>query len=283
MPVLRTRPRSGRKRILDILNGHDVVFGRSVALSIQVLILISATSFAISTLPDLSPRLLVVLLWFERAAVTLFALEYALRLFAAPNRLRYVVSFWGIIDLLAWAPSLLMSVGAASAFRMLRLVQVLRILKIIRYSRALRRLGLAFKSVKEELTIFLFVAVFLVYLSSVGIYFFENPAQPDVFTSIPHSFWWAMVTLTTVGYGDIVPITMGGRMFTTIILFLGMGVFAVPAGVIASALIGRDINVIERDIEEIETAIEESLDKQQPSRKDAAKSQTITRKKGDSA
>ena len=282
MPVLRTRPRKGRRRILDILNGSDIVFGRSVALSMQVLILAVAITFAVSTLPQLSPALRTTLTWVEHIAVTLFALEYVLRLYAAPRRLRYALSFWGIIDLLAWAPALLTSIDAASALRVLRLVQMLRLLKIIRYSRALLRLGRAFKAVREELTVFLFVAIFLLYIASVGIYFFENPAQPDVFSSIPHSFWWAIVTLSTVGYGDIVPLTTGGRLFTSLIMVLGMGVFAVPAGVIASALIGRDITIIERDIEEIEQVIEESLDKKPPSRKDAAKPKSTAQKQGDS-
>jgi len=282
MPVLRTRPRKGRHRILDILNGSDIVFGRSVALSMQVLILAVAITFAVSTLPQLSPALRTTLTWVEHIVVTLFAMEYVLRLYAAPRRLRYALSFWGIIDLLAWAPALLTSIDAASALRVLRLVQMLRLLKIIRYSRALLRLGRAFKAVREELTVFLFVAIFLLYIASVGIYFFENPAQPDVFSSIPHSFWWAIVTLSTVGYGDIVPLTTGGRLFTSLIMVLGMGVFAVPAGVIASALIGRDITIIERDIEEIEQVIEESLDKKPPSRKDAAKPKSTAQKQGDS-
>jgi len=206
------------------------------------LIILSAVAFAVSTVPDLNPTLLRGLELFEIFVVLAFFLEYCLRLFAAKYRLKYALSFWGIIDLLAWAPAVLFSAGGTTTVRILRLIQVVRLLKILRYSRALSRLGVAFKEVREELIVFLVVAVFLLYLSSVGIYFFEHVAQPDVFTSIPSSFWWAMVTLTTVGYGDIVPVTLGGRFFTTVILFLGMGVFAVPAGVIASALIGQEID-----------------------------------------
>ena len=78
--------------------------------------------------------------------------------------------------------------------------------------------------------------MFLLFLSSVGIYYFENPAQPEVFQSIFHSMWWAVATLTTVGYGDIYPITVGGKMFTAIMLFIGLGIVAVPTGLISSAL-----------------------------------------------
>jgi voltage-gated potassium channel len=90
--------------------------------------------------------------------------------------------------------------------------------------------------VKEELTLFLAVASMLVFLSAVGIYHFENEAQPKIFSSVPHSLWWAIVTLTTVGYGDAVPITAFGRIFTFFVLLVGLGVIAVPSGLFASAL-----------------------------------------------
>lgn len=249
MPVVRSAPRTGRARILDVLDGADPKAGRSVAFVIHALIILSAIAFAVATIPDLSPALRRALNGFEIAVIALFGAEYALRLFAAPNRLRYALSFWGIVDLLAWAPAVLFAVGGSATIRLLRMVQLMRLLKILRYSRALERLGLAFRQVREELIVFLILALFMLYLASVGIYVFEHEAQPDLFTSIPASFWWAIVTLTTVGYGDIVPVTTGGRVFTTIILFLGMGVFAVPAGVIASALIGQEI---EEKVSELE-------------------------------
>ena len=89
---------------------------------------------------------------------------------------------------------------------------------------------------KEELIIFSAVTLMLLYLSAVGIYHFEHAAQPENFKSIFDSLWWAVATLTTVGYGDVYPITLGGRMFTFVILMLGLGVVAVPTGIIASAL-----------------------------------------------
>lgn len=241
MPVVRTEPRTGRVRILDVLNGADPVAGRTIAFAMHALIILSAIAFAVSTVPDLNPGFLRLLEVFELFVVLAFFIEYSLRLYAAKARLKYALSFWGIVDLLAWAPAVFFAMSGSTTVRILRLIQVARLLKILRYSRALSRLGVAFREVREELIVFLVVAVFLLYLSSVGIYFFEHTAQPDMFSSIPASFWWAMVTLTTVGYGDIVPVTLGGRFFTTVILFLGMGVFAVPAGVIASALIGQEI------------------------------------------
>ena len=94
----------------------------------------------------------------------------------------------------------------------------------------------AFLSIKEELVLFGVTALIILYLSSVGIYYFENPAQPEVFSSVFSSMWWAVITLTTVGYGDVYPVTVGGRIFTTLILMVGLGVVAVPTGLFASAL-----------------------------------------------
>ena len=98
------------------------------------------------------------------------------------------------------------------------------------------RFALAARMVREEIILFLVVAFIVLYLTSAGIYFFENEAQPEAFASIFHSFWWAIVTLTTVGYGDIYPITIGGKVFTFFVLIVGVGVITIPAGLVASAL-----------------------------------------------
>ena len=89
---------------------------------------------------------------------------------------------------------------------------------------------------REELILFGFVAAIMLYLSAVGIYYFENSAQPEQFKSVFHSLWWAVTTLTTVGYGDMYPITVGGKLFTFCVLIIGLGIVAVPTGLIASAL-----------------------------------------------
>jgi voltage-gated potassium channel len=118
---------------------------------------------------------------------------------------------------------------------MLRFVRLLRILKLTRYNRAARRLKNAFYIVREELTLFVGLTLILLYLAAVGIYHFEHEAQPDTFGSVFESLWWAVATLTTVGYGDVFPITIGGRIFTYVLLILGIGVISVPAGLIAAA------------------------------------------------
>ena len=100
----------------------------------------------------------------------------------------------------------------------------------------MQRFHIAFGIVREEVVLFICFALFLLYLSALGIYHFEHQAQPEVFASVIHSLWWAVATLTTVGYGDIYPVTVGGKIFTFFILIIGMGIVAVPAGLVASAL-----------------------------------------------
>jgi voltage-gated potassium channel len=120
--------------------------------------------------------------------------------------------------------------------RAFRIFRVFRAFKLIRYNAALNRFQIAYRIVKEELMLFMMVILILLFIVSAGIYFFENQAQPEVFKSIFHSSWWSIVTLTTVGYGDVYPITLGGKIFTFFVLIIGVGVVTVPAGLVATAL-----------------------------------------------
>ena len=113
---------------------------------------------------------------------------------------------------------------------------MIRVFKIFRYSQTIQRFKNAFVSIKEELLLFMIATVFLLFISAVGIYYFEKGAQPETFRSIFHSLWWAATTLTTVGFGDMYPVTVGGKVFTFFILIIGLGVIAVPTGLLASAL-----------------------------------------------
>ncbi|WP_108659699.1 ion transporter [Acuticoccus kandeliae] len=225
-----------RHRILALLDGHDPVHGRAVAFAIQGLIIVSVISIAVESLPSIPPGFRRILRIEEWIVVTIFAVEYGLRIYASPRPLRYVFSFFGIIDLLAIAPTLLTMGLDMRSLRALRIVRVLRLLKLMRYVRAFERLGRAFRRIAAELVVFAAVALIVLYLCATGIYFFEHEAQPEAFASIPHAMWWAVVTLTTVGYGDVYPITAGGRIFTGFILMMALGIIAVPTGLIATAL-----------------------------------------------
>lgn len=222
--------------IKAIVERNDMAAGRNFDFFIQSLILLSIVTFSVETLPDLSRETRTLLGNIETAIVILFTLEYLLRLYLADKKFRYIFSFYGLIDLAAILPFYLTSGVDLRSLRVFRLLRLFRLLKLLRYNRAIRRFSRAFVMIREELVLFGIVTVMLLYLAAVGIYYFENETQPEAFKSIFHSLWWAVATLTTVGYGDIYPVTLGGRVFTFIILMLGLGIVAVPGGLLASAL-----------------------------------------------
>ena len=203
---------------------------------VQLLIILSLISFALETLPNLSEFHRSILKTFELCTVIVFTIEYLLRLFLSLPRGSYALSFFGLIDLVAILPFYIASGIDLSSVRAFRLLRLFRLLKLARYSSAMQRYNRAFMIAKEELILFGVTAMIMFYLASVGIYHFEHQAQPQVFTSVFHSFWWAVATLTTVGYGDIYPVTVGGKIFTFIVLMVGLGFVAVPTGLFASAL-----------------------------------------------
>ena len=220
----------------DIIERTDHRAGRLFDLFIQALIVLSLVSFSVDTLPNLSASTRQTLRAIEVGTVAIFTVEYLLRIAVADRRLGYIFSFFGLIDLLAILPFYITSEVDLRAVRAFRLLRLLRALKLVRYSQAIQRFHRAFQIAREEIVLFFGVACILMFLAGVGIYYFENPAQPEAFSSVFHSLWWALTTLTTVGYGDIYPITVGGRIFTFFVLMIGLGVVAVPAGVVASAL-----------------------------------------------
>jgi voltage-gated potassium channel len=223
-------------KLKTIIEDNDTAAGRAFDISIQILIGLSLTAFSIETLPNLSPRIIIWLERFELVSVIIFSLEYILRIVVADNRTKFIFSFYGLIDFIAIFPFYITSGIDLRAVRVFRLMRILRAFKIIRYNRAMRRYADAFGAIKEELYIFLIATLFLLFVSSVGIYYFENPAQPSHFSSVFQCMWWSLATLTTVGYGDVYPITVGGKIFTFFILMAGLGIIAVPTALIASAL-----------------------------------------------
>ncbi|WP_341863877.1 ion transporter [Gymnodinialimonas sp. 57CJ19] len=225
-----------RSDIIEILDGTHPRLGRVVALAIYGLICLSAVVIALETMPDLSPRVNAVLVAAEILILTVFVIEYALRLSCSEKPLKYAFSFWGIVDFLAIVPALVFLLPDFATIRAIRLLRILRLLKLFKANRALDRIARALDQAKTEFAIFFFIACVALYLASVGIYHFEHEAQPDGFSSIPESLWWAIATFTTVGYGDVYPITVGGRIFTGIIMLIGIGIIAVPAGLVTAAL-----------------------------------------------
>ncbi|MGK0308332.1 MAG: voltage-gated potassium channel [Urechidicola sp.] len=225
-----------KEKIRIIIEDNTSPKGKIFDCFIQILILLSLVAFTIETLPNNSIYTIDVLNAFELICVIIFTIEYLLRIFVSKKPFRYIFSFYGVIDFLAIFPFYLRGAYDLRALRAFRIFRIFRALKLIRYNKALNRFHIAAKIVKEEMILFFIVTAIFIFLASAGIYFFENKAQPELFSSVIHSGWWAIATLTTVGYGDVYPITMGGKIFTFFILLIGVGVVTVPAGLVASAL-----------------------------------------------
>jgi len=235
-----------KEKLYIIVEDHESPVGKIFDYFIQILILLSLIAFAVDTLPSNSPFLEDFLNHFELFCVVIFSIEYLFRVYVAKNPFDYIFSFYGIIDFLAIIPFYLRGVVDLRFVRAFRIFRIFRVLKLIRYNKALDRFGTAANIVREEIILFLVVTLILIFLSSAGIYYFEHQAQPEVFQSVFHSAWWSIVTLTTVGYGDVYPITIGGKMFTFFVLMIGVGLVTVPAGLVATALSKA------RELEELE-------------------------------
>lgn len=184
---------------------------------------------------------------FELFSVTVFAVEYLVRVWVAnidaryqhplTGRIRYMFTPMALVDLLAILPFFLALAGFD--LRVLRVLRLMRLFKLTRYSNAMSTLGGAIKASKDELTLTVLVMGILLVISSTLIYFAEHDAQPEAFSSIPASLWWAVVTMTTIGYGDVYPVTVAGKIVAGMSAIVGIGMFALPGGIIASELISR--------------------------------------------
>ena len=182
----------------------------------------------------------------EVFSVIVFSLEYVLRVWSCTatkkyrlpvaGRLKYITSTGAIIDLLAILPFYLplFRIYDLRFIRLLRLLRFFRFFKLGRYLNASKVIGNVFKAKREELVLSFIITLFLIVIASSVMYYAEHDAQPDKFSSIPETMWWSVATLTTVGYGDEYPITGLGKLLTACISILGIGMFALPAGILAS-------------------------------------------------
>lgn len=244
-----------KKRIHFLLN-ENLWFIRAIYLLIIVNVLaLVAESYAIENV-----RLIEFLHWLEVISIGIFTIEYILRIWSADlgasgpkesmkMRLSFIFSFYGIIDLLAILPfflPLLMKLDLR-AIRILRLFRLLRIFKIGRYSKSLKLISEVLRETRTELFLTLFICFVLMIFSSTLMYYIEHDAQPTQFSDVGQSLWWSVATLTTVGYGDIYPITPMGKLLGAFIALIGIGFVALPTGIISSAFISR-INSEKKEI-----------------------------------
>lgn len=235
-----------RDIIKSIVEYNENKLSKSFAFFIQFLIILSVVTFSLETLPDLKPQTKAILNSIELFCVIVFTAEYLARIYVSDRKLKFIFSFFGLIDLFAILPFYLSFGLDLRSLRVLRMFRLFRLLKLVRYNKAMRHFAKAMMLAKEQIILFMGVTLVLIYFAAIGIYYFENEAQPEHFSSIFDSLWWSIVTLTTVGYGDVYPITVGGRIFTFFILLIGLGIVAIPTGIISSSL----TKVVEPDSED---------------------------------
>ncbi len=241
---MQSIPRHRIAEILQVSRPGDKL-SRSIDLFLILLICLNILAVIMGSVASFAANYRTELDVFELFSVYVFTLEYLLRVWSAiemPNnkyhhpifgRLRYMLTPMAIIDILAILPFYLI-LFVNIDLRFLRIFRVLRIFKLTRYSGAM---GVVINVLKEEADSFFaafFVLIILLVLTSSGIYLLEHKMQPEAFGSIPQAMWWAMATLTTVGYGDVIPITVAGKFFGSCITVIGMGMVALPAGILAS-------------------------------------------------
>ncbi len=242
--------RNIRQRVWEIVEPHSAgdLHSRLFDVLIITLILLNVTAVILESVASVQSAYGDFLRWFEIASVAVFTIEYVLRLwsvtadpqYAEPlrGRLRFAVKPLPLIDLLAILPYYLMLAGIdLRVIRALRIMRLLRIAKLGRYYRALRIMSRVIRGQKEELILTISVMLILLVISSALMYHAENTAQPENFPDIPSTMWWSIVTLTTVGYGDVYPVTGIGKALAAIIAVFGIGMVALPAGIIGSGFV----------------------------------------------
>ena len=239
-----------KRAINDALGTEPVSrVGKVVSVSLFILIvlnIVAVVSGTVEEINNISPRAFIV---FEAASVAVFTVEYLLRVwacttdakFARPvaGRLKFIVSPLALFDLMAILPFYIALLNLPGIdLRVVRAARLVgRVARLGRYSAGIRTLAIVVQAKKDELLSVILVLLLLLLLASSLVFYAEHGAQPDKFSSIPETMWWGIITLTTVGYGDVYPVTIAGRVLAGAMAILGVGLFALPAGILGSGFI----------------------------------------------
>ncbi|MFT6880744.1 MAG: voltage-gated potassium channel [Arcticibacterium sp.] len=230
-------------KVLEIKFKDKRGVGFAINVSLTILIFLNTVAIILHTVPSIGVRHNKFFLEFEVFSVAVFTVEYLLRVWSCVEdpqyehpfygRLKFIFSVWGLIDLLAIFPFYYSYFTADLGFvKILRILRMFRLFRVSRYFHALNVIQNVLKAKKEELLLSMSFIIFLLLISSSLVFYIEFPAQPEVFSSIPDSLWWGVNAMTTVGYGDMHPITPLGKVLGGLIAVLGVAIFALPTGIL---------------------------------------------------
>jgi len=237
-----TRRKSWKEKLHEVIYGTHTPAGRLFDIALLILILYSVIIVMLESLPRFDVKYHKFLDISEWIVTILFTIEYVLRIICINKPKKYIFSFFGIVDLLSTIPKYLsyFVVGSQyiTAFRALRLLRVFRILKLVRFVGESNNLVRALRASRTKIFVFVFFVLIVAVLLGTIMYLVEGPEHG--FESIPHSVYWTIVTLTTVGYGDISPETSLGQFIATFIMIIGYGIIAVPTGIVSAEYASKD-------------------------------------------
>lgn len=231
-----------RKKLYTIIFEAETTGGKVFDVVLLVLILLSVLVVSLESIEELNEKYLPLFRFLEWGFTIIFTVEYVLRIYSTPRPLKYMTSFFGIVDLLAILPTYLSVIFFGSHYlsvvRVLRLLRIARIFKMTRFINEGNVLSKALRASVNKILVFLGVVLLIVVIVGSLMYLIEGEASG--FTSIPKSIYWTIVTLTTVGYGDIAPVTPLGQMLASFIMIMGYGIIAVPTGIVSVEMAKSD-------------------------------------------
>ncbi len=237
--------KSLRRKLFEVLQPNKSNYiSKTVDLVIISIIFINVVTIILSSVPRFSSASKMFNI-IELISIIIFSIEYILRVWVCiedckyNNRFSYIFSFYALVDLLSILPFYIPKIIKLDLriLRIIRFVRVFRLFKMGRYSKGIQLLVTVLKKHSPQLLVVIFVAILLLLVLSSFIFYIENPVQPETFDSIPSTMWWGIITMTTVGYGDMYPVTPLGKILGGIIAFMGVGLFSLPAGILGAGLL----------------------------------------------
>ncbi|MEZ0472218.1 ion transporter [Luteimonas salinilitoris] len=241
-PQLNPASETGWRRTwFDIIYRHDTPVSRNFDLLLVVAILASVLAVMLDSVASIHLRYARLLYGLEWMFTLLFTVEYALRLLVVRRPLRYALSIWGVIDLLSILPTYLsLLIPGSQSLLVVRVLRILRLFRILKLTRYVEESGVLVQALwrsRRKIFVFIFAVVTIVVIAGALMYAIEGP--DNGFDNIPLSMYWAIITVATVGFGDIVPLTTTGRFITSVLVLIGYSIIAVPTGIYTAELIGN--------------------------------------------